>query len=449
MNWLTSEQAMADFAYLIDQLRHEPGAAASPVIGFGGSYGGMIGAWFRVHYPNAVDGVIAASAPIWSFDGLDPPYNPNAFDATVRDDATIGVCAEQLKGAWPVILELGETAAGRAKLHDKFRTCAPLRPKDPKNGVDDALAIVRWASAIWGTIAMVRAQPSAPCNPLLPVGFPREAWLTPQLVSATPLSQGDYPYPSSYLLHGKSLLPAWPVKTACLPLEFPLGTTDELLDAVRQSAAVVYNNTYDQPCYNITGQPGSLAPDRQSTRATMAPRLQWHHHSSPAVRADPEAAACEGSWGYQWCTEMTQPFVEGTDDDLCYCPNGTFYPAENCSNWDFAGAARGCLADWGVSPRKEWARVALGGKRLSGASNIVFSNGLLDPWHNGGVLEDISPTVVAVKIPNGAHHIDLMFSDPADAAYPDIKAARDAERQHIARWVAEAYAKHRATGTVL
>ena len=32
----------------------------------------MLGAWFRVHYPNAVDGVIAASAPIWSFDGLQP-----------------------------------------------------------------------------------------------------------------------------------------------------------------------------------------------------------------------------------------------------------------------------------------------------------------------------------------------------------------------------------------
>ena len=43
---------MADFAYLIDTLRLENGAAKSPVIGFGGSYGGMIGSWFRIHYPN-------------------------------------------------------------------------------------------------------------------------------------------------------------------------------------------------------------------------------------------------------------------------------------------------------------------------------------------------------------------------------------------------------------
>ena len=62
LNFLTSEQAMADFAYLIDHLRTSWGAAKSAFLGFGGSYGGMLGSWFRVHYPNAIDGVVAASA---------------------------------------------------------------------------------------------------------------------------------------------------------------------------------------------------------------------------------------------------------------------------------------------------------------------------------------------------------------------------------------------------
>jgi lysosomal Pro-X carboxypeptidase len=44
----------------------------------------MIGAWFRMHYPNAVDGVIAASAPIWSFSGLHPPYNLASFAEGMR-----------------------------------------------------------------------------------------------------------------------------------------------------------------------------------------------------------------------------------------------------------------------------------------------------------------------------------------------------------------------------
>jgi hypothetical protein len=44
-----------------------------------------------------------------------------------------------------------------------------------------------------------------------------------------------------------------------------------------------------------------------------------------------------------------------------------------------------------------------GGKRLEAASNIVFSNGLLDPWSGGGVLANISEArdLVAVIIPEG------------------------------------------------
>ncbi len=51
----------------------------------------------------------------------------------------------------------------------------------------------------------------------------------------------------------------------------------------------------------------------------------------------------------------------------------------------------------------------------------------------GGVLEDVSDSVVAVTIPQGAHHLDLMFSHPSDSA--SLRAARQLEMRNVRRWI--------------
>lgn len=71
--------------------------------------------------------------------------------------------------------------------------------------------------------------------------------------------------------------------------------------------------------------------------------------------------------------------------------------------------------------------------------SIFHSNGLLDPWSSGGILEDINDSVKAFIIPQGAHHLDLRSSEAADP-----QSVRDARKFHAAnvkQWILQ-YHKH-------
>jgi hypothetical protein len=49
-----------------------------------------------------------------------------------------------------------------------------------------------------------------------------------------------------------------------------------------------------------------------------------------------------------------------------------------------------CQNTYGVTPRIAWGPTYYGAQQLQAASNIVFSNGQLDPWRGGGVQQTIS-----------------------------------------------------------
>ena len=66
--------------------------------------------------------------------------------------------------------------------------------------------------------------------------------------------------------------------------------------------------------------------------------------------------------------------------------------------------------------------------------------GEYDPWRIGGILHDVSESVVSLFIEQGAHHVDLMFSHAADP--PSVTAARRCEEAHIRRWISEHAQRH-------
>ncbi|XP_062408118.1 lysosomal Pro-X carboxypeptidase [Sardina pilchardus] len=352
LNYLSSEQALADFAVLIKYLKASwSGAQNSAVVAVGGSYGGMLAAWFRMKYPHVVAGALAASAPIWQFPDMVPC---GVFYKIVSDDfAKSGVnCHANIRRSWKAIDTAASTEEGLQWLSREFSLCAPLARAD---------GLKSWLQETWVNLAMV-----------------------------------DYPYKANFL----QPLPAWPIKVVCQRLTFsPEVPEKQLLHGIAQAAKVYYNYTGDAACLNIS----------QSATGNLGMM----------------------GWFYQACTEMVMPMCSDGVQDM-------FEPQE----WDFQAFSDECYGMFGVRPRPDWAEVVYGGKNISSHSNIIFSNGGLDPWSGGGVTQSLSDSLVAVWIPDGAHHLDLRYNNEYDP-----KSVLDARRKEIAliqqwikQWAAHAHA---------
>lgn len=348
LNFLTSEQALADFAELIRYLRRTiPGAGSQPVIAIGGSYGGMLAAWFRMKYPHAVVGALAASAPIWQFEGLVPC---GVFMKIVTEDFRKSGphCAESIRRSWGAINRLSSTGSGLRWLTKALHLCSPLTSGDISYLKD-------WISETWLNLAMV-----------------------------------DYPYEANFL----QPLPAWPIKVVCQYLKNPNVSDTVLLQNIFQALNIYYNYSGQAQCLNIS----------QTTTSSLGSM----------------------GWSYQSCTEMVMPFCTNGVDDMF-----------ETYQWDLEKFSDDCFSQWGVKPRPHWITTLYGGKNISSHSNIIFSNGDLDPWSGGGVTKDITDTLVAINIPGGAHHLDLRASTAFDPSA--VLLSRLLEVKHMKKWIADFY----------
>jgi len=154
--------------------------------------------------------------------------------------------------------------------------------------------------------------------------------------------------------------------------------------------------------------------------------LVYFNHTGQAscldIGKDSGGGLAENGWWYQSCSEMVMPFCSTGTDDF-------FEP----TSWNFSSFATSCQAKWGVKPRPLWVLKQYWAKNISQASNIIFSNGDLDPWKGGGVLVAPHDKVIPLKIKQGAHHLDLRSSNPNDPQ--SVVKARKVEKQLIYKFI--------------
>ncbi|KAJ1260125.1 hypothetical protein BS78_10G208100 [Paspalum vaginatum] len=343
LGYLTSTQALADFAILIRSLKKNLSAEAAPVVVFGGSYGGMLASWFRLKYPHVAIGALASSAPILQFDYITPWSS--FYDAVSQDFKSESLnCFSVIKATWDVLDERGSNDKGLLELSKLFRSCKTVKY---------AYSIRNWLWTAFTYTAMV-----------------------------------DYPTPANFLEN----LPAYPVKEMCKIIDgFPEDA--DILEKAFAAASLYYNYTGDQTCNQI--EDGD----------------------------DPHGL---DGWQWQACTEMIMPMT---------ISNESMFPP---STFSYDERSDECFQSWGVRPRPHWITTEYGGYKIDKVlkrfgSNIIFSNGMRDPWSRGGVLKNISSSIIALVTEKGAHHLDLRSAAKGD---PDwVLEQRRQEVEIIQGWI--------------
>jgi Serine carboxypeptidase S28 len=134
-------------------------------------------------------------------------------------------------------------------------------------------------------------------------------------------------------------------------------------------------------------------------------------------------------WNILACNQLAMPV--GFNEESMFLPQP----------FDYDSYTRMCQDAFGLTPDYNWALDYFGGYNINkdflATTNIVFSNGELDPWRAGGLNSNVTAdgSGIALYIEGGAHHLDLRT--PTDLDPPTLIQARAIEMANIKKWIAE------------
>ncbi|KAK6923187.1 Peptidase S28 [Dillenia turbinata] len=199
------------------------------------------------------------------------------------------------------------------------------------------------------------------------------------------LAMVNYPYPSDFLMP----LPGNPIKEVCRKIDnCPSGSS--ISECIFEGVSVYYNYSGTVDCFELDDDPHGM-----------------------------------DGWNWQACTEMVMPLSSSQETSM--------FPAYDFNLSSFQDECWEDFQDF-TSYLKKF------------GSNIIFSNGLLDPWSGGSVLQNVSDTIVALVTDLGAHHIDLRAATGND---PDwLVEQRASEIKLIEGWIKKHYEEKTAVSSM-
>ncbi|EOA20471.1 hypothetical protein CARUB_v10000783mg [Capsella rubella] len=333
LGYLNTAQALADYAAILLHVKEKYSTKHSPIIVVGGSYGGMLAAWFRLKYPHIAHGALASSAPLLYFEDTLPKFGYYYIITKVYKE-TNEKCYNTIRESWEEIDRVAAKPNGLLILSKKFKTCTPLNKSfDLKDFLD--------------TIYVESVQ------------YDEGSWVT----------------------------------DVCDAIN--AGPPNRKIDILDRIFAGVVASHGNQSCYDT--------------------------NYSVLVASDAMA------YSWQCCSEIVIPIGHDKQDTMF-----------QTSPFNMTSYIEGCKSQYGVIPRPHWITTYFGIQDIKlilrrFGSNIIFSNGLSDPYSVGGVLEDISDSVVAITTEKGSHCRDINSKKKDDPEW--LVMQREKEIKIIDSWL--------------
>ncbi|CAN8301032.1 unnamed protein product [Cochlearia groenlandica] len=335
LGYLNAAQTLADYAAILLHVKEKYSTKHSPIIVIGGSYGGMLAAWFRLKYPHIALGALASSAPLLYFVDTRPKVGYYYIVTKVFKE-TSERCYNKIRKSWKEIDRIAAKPNGLLILSQKFKTCAPL------NG-----------------------------------SFNIKDFLDSIYAEAVQYNRG----------------PTYWVTSVCNAIN--ANQTNRKIDLLDRIFAGVVALVGNRSCYNTN-------LFTQPTNNNIA-------------------------WRWQSCSEIVMP--------VGYDKQDTMFPTAPFNMTSFIS---GCESYYGITPRPHWIMTYFGIQDVKlilqrFGSNIIFSNGLSDPYSVGGVLENISDSVVAITTKSGSHCQDISLKRKEDPEW--LVMQREKEIDIIDSWI--------------